>query len=96
MFHLVAAVAELEREILRERTRCGIAAARRRGARVGRPRVHVDLEQVLALHRRGESLRSIAKALGLGIGTAHRIVADAVRKPSPDLPLEPPEYQGAA
>ena len=37
----------LEREMIRERTRCGIAAARRRGARIGRPQDRVDLPRAM-------------------------------------------------
>jgi DNA invertase Pin-like site-specific DNA recombinase len=37
-FHIFAALAEMEAEVLRERTRAGLAAARRRGTTLGRPR----------------------------------------------------------
>ncbi len=43
-FHVLGAVAELERELIRERTIAGLHAARRRGARLGRPRVRFDLD----------------------------------------------------
>lgn len=82
-FHVIAAVAELEREIIRERTRTGLAAAKRRGARVGRPKAKVDPDDVAALRAEGKTVREIAKALGVGIGTVHRLLA-AVPKPSPD------------
>ena len=36
-FHVFAALAEFEADVLRERTRAGLAAARSRGARLGRP-----------------------------------------------------------
>src|SRR5262245_30357042 len=39
LFHALAAVAEFERDLIRERTAAGLAAARRRGARLGRPPV---------------------------------------------------------
>lgn len=38
MFGILATLAEFERELIRERTRAGMAAARRRGVHVGRPR----------------------------------------------------------
>lgn len=41
VLQILAAVAELERDTIRERTRLGLEAARRRGAWVGRPRVHI-------------------------------------------------------
>ena len=37
VFHIFGAIAEFEREMIRERTRAGMAAARRRGVRIGRP-----------------------------------------------------------
>ena len=42
-FHIIGAVAELERELIRERTKAGMEAAMKRGARIGRPRVEFDL-----------------------------------------------------
>ncbi|MGK3997595.1 recombinase family protein [Sorangium sp. So ce1024] len=38
-FTIIAAMAELERELIRERTKAGLQAAKRRGAKLGRPRV---------------------------------------------------------
>jgi DNA invertase Pin-like site-specific DNA recombinase len=42
MFHIAGAFAELEREIIRERVKAGLANAKRRGRKVGRPRVLVN------------------------------------------------------
>ncbi|WP_080431511.1 recombinase family protein [Burkholderia ubonensis] len=39
MFHMIAALAEFERSLISERTRAGMAAARARGAKIGRPKV---------------------------------------------------------
>jgi DNA invertase Pin-like site-specific DNA recombinase len=71
-FHVVAAVAELERELIRERTRAGIAAARRRGALVGRPRAKIDITRAKALMASGQSFRKAARLLGIGTATLHR------------------------
>ncbi|CAJ0809115.1 hypothetical protein LMG19083_04848 [Ralstonia psammae] len=38
MFHMIAALAQFERSLISERTRAGMAAARTRGAKIGRPR----------------------------------------------------------
>lgn len=72
LLHMVAAFAEFERGVLRERTRAGIAAARRRGARVGRPRKDVDVARVRELRAAGHSVRQIARALNVGATTIHR------------------------
>ena len=72
VFHIFGAVAELERELIRERTIAGMAAARRRGTKVGRPRVFVDLVKARRLRHEGLPLKVIAKRLGVGFGTLHR------------------------
>jgi DNA invertase Pin-like site-specific DNA recombinase len=90
VFHLTSAFAEFERSLLIERTRDGLAAARRRGSRIGRPRVHVDLERALELRAQGESLRSIARELRVGASTVARALRrqenGAAPKTSADLP----------
>jgi DNA invertase Pin-like site-specific DNA recombinase len=72
LMHLTSAFAEFERNLIVERTKAGLAAARRRGARLGRPRVRVDDEQLLVLKKKGLSVRDIAKALGVGSSTIQR------------------------
>ncbi len=76
-FHIFAAVAELEREILRERVVAGMDAARRRGEKIGRPKVDVDVEHALELRAEGKSYRAIAVTLGCGAGTVHRALKRA-------------------
>jgi DNA invertase Pin-like site-specific DNA recombinase len=44
IFHSTAALAELERSIIRERTRAGLASARARGRKGGRPKKLDDLK----------------------------------------------------
>ncbi|MBX3218993.1 MAG: recombinase family protein [Labilithrix sp.] len=78
LMHVVSAMAEFERCILQERVRAGVAAARRRGVRLGRPRARVDLDQVHELLEQGWSVRKIADTLGVGASTIQRHVA-AVR-----------------
>src|SRR5262245_37564245 len=46
VFGIFASIAEFERELIRERVRSGMAAARARGARIGRPRKSVDADYV--------------------------------------------------
>lgn len=76
-FTVIAGVAELEREIIRERVRSGLQAARRRGEKLGRPRVNVDLTRALGLKVQGLSYRQIASKMGVGLGTLHRAIKDA-------------------
>lgn len=61
-----------ERRQISERSRAGVARARREGKVIGRPRVTVDLDQALALRKRGLSIRKAARKLGVGASTLAR------------------------
>lgn len=75
MFHLLAAFAQFERELIRERVRAGLANARARGKVLGRPRRIVDHEQVRVLRENRVSLRAIAKTAGVSTGVVRRVLA---------------------
>lgn len=68
MFHMMAALAEFERSLISERTRAGMAAAKVRGARLGRPRA-LTKEQVLraqhAIDRLNRCPSQVAKELNV-------------------------------
>lgn len=74
MFHTLAAVAQLERDLIRERTRAGLAAARRRGQRLGRPKAIPKelLTRARRMRSAGRSLRQIASTLGVARSTLAR------------------------
>lgn len=63
-FQVLGAVAEFEREMLRERVRAGMAQAKRAGKRVGRPALRKfhssDIERMKALRAKGTSVRRLA------------------------------------
>jgi DNA invertase Pin-like site-specific DNA recombinase len=69
LFTIVSAVAQLERELIRERVTAGIRNARANGKKLGRPKSGVDRERILELKAQGHSLRQIAANLGVGYGT---------------------------
>ena len=73
-------VAEQERTRLVERTKAGLQAARRRGAKIGRPRRRVDLDRARELRVAGQSLRAVAKELGIGYATLCRALAGETDK----------------
>lgn len=72
MMHLLGAMAEFERELIRERVTAGVHAARKRGVRIGRPRTYVSPDRVRELRDAGTPWRAIAKRLRVGTGTAVR------------------------
>src|ERR1700686_1503097 len=69
LFTIVSAVAQLERDLIRERVNAGIQNARANGKKLGRPRSGVHCERILQLKAQGQSLRQIAASLGVGYGT---------------------------
>ena len=77
MMHLLGAMAEFERELIKERVTAGIAAARRRGVRLGRPKTYVSPDKVREMRDTGTPWRAIAKRLGIGTGTACRALQQA-------------------
>lgn len=70
-------LAEMEREVLRERTLDGLAAARRRGKRGGRPPATspAQRQESLRMRNEGRSLNEIAAILGCSERTVRRVLA---------------------
>ena len=85
-FTLAAMFAELEREILIERVRAGMARAKAEGKRIGRPVRWVDLEQLRRLRAEGRSIREIARALGVPRSTVAKRLA-ALPRPAASLEI---------
>ena len=74
-FHVFAALAEFEAAVVRERTRAGLAAARRRGTRLGRPRTlgPEQIEMARAMMKNPRlSARQVAEQLGVHRSTLYR------------------------
>jgi DNA invertase Pin-like site-specific DNA recombinase len=82
IFTVLGAVAELERNLIKERVQMGISRARKQGKALGRPRVEVDPLQVAGLRSRGYSWNQIAEELNVGRGTAERAFKSLSQKPS--------------
>src|SRR6202050_5550500 len=76
MAGLLAIFAEFEREILRERTRGGLAHARENGKRLGRPATTaLHAAEMRKLQRAGVSKSEIARRLQIGRTSVRRILA---------------------
>lgn len=74
-FHVTGAFAELERNLIKERTKAGLESARARGKKGGRPRVLDDdaLAMATQLHQNHQTtVDVIAKKLGLSKRTLYR------------------------
>src|SRR3984885_1653743 len=65
LFTIVSAVAQLERDLIRERVSAGSRNARANGKKLGRPQNGVDRKEIIKLKDQGLSLRKIAKKLGV-------------------------------
>jgi len=81
MAGFLGAIAEFERDMNRERTMAGLAAARRRGVKLGRKPVAVDEGRLRVLRESGASIRAIARALGCSVGRVHQSVRESGIKP---------------
>jgi DNA invertase Pin-like site-specific DNA recombinase len=75
IFHVFGALAEFERDIIRERTMAGLKAARSRGRRGGRPRVMDDKMTAMAktlMEDHSNSVKDVCQTLGVSRSTLYR------------------------
>jgi DNA invertase Pin-like site-specific DNA recombinase len=80
LFTIIAAVAELERNLIVERVCAGIRNAKSNGKRLGRPIRHVDIDRIVEMQASGMSLRQIAATLRIGYGTVRERLQSSERK----------------
>jgi DNA invertase Pin-like site-specific DNA recombinase len=85
VFHIFGALAEFERELIRERTWAGLAAARARDRHGGRPRKIASerqLKMAQALYQDGShSIDDICRTLGISRATLYRVINPRTRQP---------------
>ena len=82
MLNVLGSVAQFEREIMLERQREGIAKAKAAGKYKGRaPTARAKADEVRELSATGASMGDIAKKLGIGKGSVHRILKTAGAAP---------------
>lgn len=76
MLTMLAAVAEMERDLLVERTQAGLARAKAEGKTLGRPARTTDEQRATLVrrHQAGESISALAKDSGLSRASVMRIV----------------------
>ena len=81
MLEMAAVFARLERSMIQERVKAGLARVRAAGQRLGRPTVGSSVEaRIRELRGEGLGIRSIARTVGTGVSVVQRVVREA---PSP-------------
>src|SRR5215207_9171200 len=76
MFTIIGAIGCFERELMLERQREGIAKAKAEGRYRGRkPTARARANEITALHAQGVSLSEIARRLGIGKASVHRVLS---------------------
>ena len=82
VFHLFGALAEFERNLIRERTRAGLTAARSRGRQGGRKKRLDPAKREVAMqlyHERKHTVEEICRMMGVGRSTLYNYLTEAER-----------------
>jgi DNA invertase Pin-like site-specific DNA recombinase len=92
LFHVLAAISEFERDLIRDRVLAGLRRAKAQGTksgkRIGRPRTQlVPLERARALLAAGRSLRAVARELGVHPTAVSRALG-TVANPARQVPRQ--------
>ncbi len=78
LMHILAAVAQFERELIRERVSAGMKAAKTHGTKtgnaIGRPRRIFNRDEVVRWRGTGLSIEKIADQMSIGVGTVVRVL----------------------
>lgn len=76
IFHVFGALAEFERDLIRERTKAGLAAARARGRKGGRPKLLTDAKKVATAQKlymdKNYTIKEVCKMLQISRSTLYR------------------------
>lgn len=86
-FRVMASIAELERDMIAERTKDGLSAARARGRSGGRPKADADaISKAKRMHESGKfSVSEITGATGISKSTLYRSLAHGTVEPPPGV-----------
>jgi len=93
IFHIFASLAEFERDLIRERTTAGLAAARARGRKGGRPKGVDQKKQKAALALKRDprhSIREICEIVGISRNTYYKYTCEDRTRPAERLPVPQP------
>jgi DNA invertase Pin-like site-specific DNA recombinase len=90
LMNILGAIAEFERELIRERTLAGLERAKAKGSKLGRRPKTIDFEKVRELKAQGWGIRRIAKELKIAPETLRR----GLRNEGGKTAREKPDYSG--
>jgi len=76
MFQLLGAFAEFERNLIKERVKSGLANAKAKGAKLGRPSPAFDKDELIRLRKSGVTIREIAERLNLRKSFVHKTLSN--------------------
>src|SRR6266436_3369417 len=76
MFGIISAMAEFERDLIRERVKAGIANRRAKGLRVGRKPIVLDAGRLATMRSDKKSIREIALTLGCSPSLVHKTLSN--------------------
>lgn len=88
IFAIFASLAEFERELIRERTKAGMTAAKERGVRIGRPAklTAIQIEQARSWVESGCLTRAVAaRRLGVDVATLRRALTSSRQRDDEEL-----------
>jgi DNA invertase Pin-like site-specific DNA recombinase len=72
MFAVIGAMAQLERDLIRERVLAGMKRAKARGKAIGRPKAYLDVEEVKRLREEGFNVTEISRKLNVSRANIYR------------------------
>ncbi|MCU1241754.1 MAG: putative resolvase [Candidatus Acidoferrum typicum] len=76
MFGIISAMAEFERDLIRERVRAGISNRRAKGFRVGRKPIVLDASRLATMRLEGLTMREIALTLRCSRSLVHKTLSE--------------------
>ncbi len=76
MFGIISAMAEFERDLIRERVRAGISNRRAKGFRVGRKPIVLDAGRLATMRSEGLTIREMALSLGCSRSLVHKTLSE--------------------
>lgn len=82
LFTIISAMAEFERDLIRERVKAGLNHARQKGIRLGRPILLTEnlCEKIQELRTKGYSIRAIAKQVKVSSSLVHKYLSNFKRE----------------